>query len=69
MRRELLGPCQTGYPRGFLNQPPGLLGGPDPRWGVRALEDVTRVAESHGFVQTRVVAMPANNLTVVFVRG
>ena len=41
----------------------------DPRWGVRALEDVTRVAESHGFVQTRVVEMPANNLTVVFVRG
>ena len=41
----------------------------DPRWGVRALEDVTRVAEAHGFVQTRVVAMPAYNLTVVFVRG
>lgn len=41
----------------------------DPRWGVRALEDVTRVAEAQGFVQTRIVAMPANNLTVVFVRA
>lgn len=41
----------------------------DPRWGVRALEDVTAVAEAAGFVRTRVEPMPANNLTVVFVRG
>jgi hypothetical protein len=38
----------------------------DPRWGVRALEDVVRVAEDAGFERERVVAMPANNQTVLF---
>lgn len=41
----------------------------DPRWGVRALEDVTAVAKTAGFERSRVEAMPANNLTVVFVRA
>jgi len=54
---------------GYHAHCPADLKSRDPRWGVRALEEVTRVAEAHGFVQTRVVAMPANNLTVVFVRG
>ena len=54
---------------GYHAHGPADLKSRDPRWGVRALEDVTRVAEGHGFVQTRVVAMPANNLTVMFVRG
>jgi len=40
----------------------------DPRWGVRALEDVADVAADAGFVQTHIDAMPANNLTVRFVR-
>lgn len=40
----------------------------DPRWGVRDLADVTRVAESTGFCLDEIVAMPANNLTVVYRR-
>jgi hypothetical protein len=35
-------------------------------WGVRELEDVTRVAGEHGFSRAQIVGMPANNLTVVF---
>jgi hypothetical protein len=38
----------------------------NPGWGLRALEDVTRVAATHGFERTRVTPMPANNLTVLF---
>jgi cyclopropane fatty-acyl-phospholipid synthase-like methyltransferase len=37
-------------------------------WGLRALEDVTRVAALHGLQRQQVVRMPANNLTVVFSR-
>jgi hypothetical protein len=40
----------------------------DPRWGVRDLDEVTAVAEKHGFARERVVAMPANNHTIVFRR-
>lgn len=40
----------------------------DPRWGVRDLSEVERVAREHGFAKERVVPMPANNLTVVFRR-
>lgn len=41
----------------------------DPAWGVRDLEAVTGAAEAHGLVQRAVVQMPANNLSVIFVRG
>jgi SAM-dependent methyltransferase len=37
-------------------------------WGVRDLEDVTRVATDHGLVRRQVVRMPANNLVVVFAK-
>jgi cyclopropane fatty-acyl-phospholipid synthase-like methyltransferase len=37
-------------------------------WGLRELEDVTRVAGLHGLQRQRVVRMPANNLTVIFSR-
>jgi hypothetical protein len=37
-------------------------------WGLRELEDVTRVAALHGLQRQQVVRMPANNLTVVFTR-
>ncbi len=40
----------------------------DPRWGLRRLEDVTRLAEAHGFRRTARVGMPAENLSVVFRR-
>lgn len=38
-------------------------------WGVRDLDDVTALAQGHGFTLEQVVAMPANNLTVVFRAG
>jgi hypothetical protein len=38
----------------------------NPEWGLRELEDVTRVAATHGLHRRQVVRMPANNLTVVF---
>ena len=42
----------------------------DPRWGVRCLEaDVVPLAERSGFVLAEVVAMPANNLSVIFRRA
>jgi SAM-dependent methyltransferase len=41
----------------------------DPRWGVRNLDDVVRVAAAHGLVLEERVAMPANNFTVVFRRA
>lgn len=41
----------------------------DPRWGVRDLEAVAEAAAAAGFGPPEVVAMPANNLTLVFRRG
>ncbi len=38
----------------------------DPEWGVRDLDDVTRVAAENGFRLDSVIPMPANNLSVVF---
>lgn len=40
----------------------------DPRWGVRALEDVIATASESGFTLAEVVPMPANNLSVLFTR-
>jgi SAM-dependent methyltransferase len=40
----------------------------NPEWGVRELDDVERCAEQHGFALVDVIAMPANNLTVIFER-
>jgi cyclopropane fatty-acyl-phospholipid synthase-like methyltransferase len=40
----------------------------DPRSGVRDLEEVAGVAEDAGFALRETVAMPANNLSVVFAR-
>jgi SAM-dependent methyltransferase len=41
----------------------------DPRFGVRDLDDVGAEAGCHGFRLVEVVAMPANNLTVIFRLG
>ncbi len=38
----------------------------DPAWGVRDLEDVVALAARHGLGHIETVAMPANNLSVVF---
>jgi hypothetical protein len=40
----------------------------DPEWGVRDLGDITALAASHGLDFVERVAMPANNLSAVFVR-
>jgi SAM-dependent methyltransferase len=41
----------------------------DPQWGVRDLETVVDAAREHGMELSDVVEMPANNLSVVFLRG
>jgi len=41
----------------------------DPRWGVRDLGDVQTVAGAAGFAAPEVIAMPANNLSLVFRRN
>ncbi len=40
----------------------------NPAWGVRDLDDVDGLARGHGFELGDDVAMPANNLTVVWRR-
>jgi hypothetical protein len=40
----------------------------DPTWGVRDLEAVAALAEDHGFAQPVVEEMPANNLSLIFLR-
>jgi hypothetical protein len=42
------------------------LRGRDPAWGLRVLEDVAALAATNGFSPPEVVAMPANNLSVIF---
>ena len=37
-------------------------------WGLRDLDEVTRLAALHGLQRQQVVRMPANNLTVVFAK-
>ncbi len=44
------------------------LRGRDEAWGVRDLDDVTRVADEHGFLRKSLVDMPAQNHVVVFRR-
>ena len=38
----------------------------DPQWGVRDVDDVCRLAQRHGLALVERVAMPANNLSLVF---
>jgi SAM-dependent methyltransferase len=38
----------------------------DPRWGIRDVDDLTREAAAQGLALREVVAMPANNLSLVF---
>lgn len=42
------------------------LKGRNPAWGIRDLAAVDRLAASHGFSRSRCVAMPANNLMVIY---
>jgi hypothetical protein len=41
----------------------------NPEWGVRDLDEVAALAAAHGFALQHTVAMPANNLSVVFRRN
>ena len=41
----------------------------DTRWGVRNLEDIIALAGKHGLRHDQTVTMPANNLSLVFVRS
>jgi hypothetical protein len=41
----------------------------DPEWGVRDLDEVVALAAEHGLALQRSVAMPANNLSVIFRRN
>ena len=41
----------------------------DPAWGVRDLDEVAALAQANGLSLRTRVAMPANNLSVVFARG
>lgn len=41
----------------------------NPRWGIRDLADVAALAQRHGLGPAETVAMPANNLSVIFPRG
>jgi SAM-dependent methyltransferase len=40
----------------------------DPSWGIRDLDEITTLASQHGFRAPERIAMPANNLSVVFHR-
>lgn len=41
----------------------------DPRWGIRAVEDVTKAAATEGLSLDRLIDMPANNLSLILRRG
>ena len=38
----------------------------NPLWGIRHLDEVNKVAFMNGFVQDKVIEMPANNLSVIY---
>jgi SAM-dependent methyltransferase len=40
----------------------------DPSWGIRDLDEITALASQHGLMGPERIAMPANNLSVVFRR-
>lgn len=40
----------------------------DPSWGIRDLDEITALAGQHGILGPERIAMPANNLSVVFRR-
>ena len=40
----------------------------DPAWGLRQLDEVVALAAVHGLALTERIAMPANNLTLVFAK-
>ena len=47
----------------------GYLCAQNPAWGIRDLSEVTALATRHDLALVETVAMPANNLSVIFRRG
>jgi SAM-dependent methyltransferase len=45
------------------------LRGRDPAWGLRRLDEVVALAARHGLALTERIAMPANNLTLIFAKA
>lgn len=45
------------------------LRGRDPAWGIRDMGEVAAVAGLHGMTMERMVAMPANNFSLIFRKG
>jgi len=41
----------------------------NPAWGLRHLDEVTALAAHNGLIRSARIAMPANNLSLVFVKG
>lgn len=41
----------------------------DPSWGIRDVADIEKVAAENGFSLNKIVEMPANNLSLVFVKA
>jgi hypothetical protein len=46
----------------------GYLRAQNPTWGIRDLDEVAALAKRHNFALVETVAMPANNLSVIFRR-
>tara|TARA_Y100001968_G_scaffold309918_1_gene330340 strand:- start:43 stop:687 length:645 start_codon:yes stop_codon:yes gene_type:complete len=38
----------------------------NPQWGLRKLDDVTKIASKNGFQKEKIIEMPANNLSVIY---
>ena len=38
----------------------------NPQWGLRKLDEVTKIASKNGFQQDKVIEMPANNLSIIY---
>jgi Protein of unknown function (DUF938) len=66
----LYGPyLQNGVPTAPSNQAFDMsLRSRNPEWGIRQLEDVVAVAAEHDLHLRNTIAMPANNLSVIFER-
>ena len=47
----------------------GYLRAQNPTWGIRDLDEVAALAKRHNFALVETVAMPANNLSVIFSRA
>jgi hypothetical protein len=62
------------YKRGGIHTAPSnaafdeSLRAQNPAWGVRNLEDVVALAAESGFAEPDIVPMPANNLSVIFMK-